>query len=121
MPPSNSEIAATVGPLLDMWGRVFETSLLGRMARAVELAERALEAARRVLPRDSLGVVCLSDSLTALRISGKDFAAGSVTAGEHCDVMESWERDARLLELSRGVLETCCARLEAGTLCTLTL
>ena len=120
MPPDDSNAAAKVAPVVAQWQRAAQVFTSCRVERAVELAERALATARQALPGDSLVVAWISGGLLIFRLSMNPPDATSTVAGRAARMSSIWERDERLVALSRNKIATCCARLEAGSLRTLT-
>jgi len=114
---SSDDAAATVAPLVELWKRSVEILVRRqRWARALELAERAEEQARRNLPPNNLVVAWMTGHLICHRMASGNMARESVA-----EALKAWTSDARLQAMSRERLATCCARFEAGTLCTPTL
>jgi hypothetical protein len=123
---SNSDdAAATVAPLAELWRRAAKMRDLQRWARALELTERALEQARRTLPPNNLilawimGVVVSQRMLSGNEVAVLSAAPGSARRKEICNSAAASDSCFKAMSLER--LAACCARFEAGTLCTPTL
>jgi hypothetical protein len=71
--------AATVAPLLQLKRAANKANTLARFARAQELFERALAAAELALPRDSLVIAALLDSLIITHSHVAEDATGPTT------------------------------------------
>jgi hypothetical protein len=119
---SNSDdAAATVAPLVALWERVADMRDLQRWARTLELMERALELARRILPPHSLVTAWSIGGVVTHRVfSGNEVtilsADTSASVAGICG--QAWASDSCLKAMSFERLAVCCARLEAGTLFT---
>ena len=96
---------------------------LGRVARSVELYERALAAADAdaTLPCDSLLVSIVLDSLVEARVSSAQLPV--VSEGSSAGIVidkaarvAAWRSDPRALTLSQRALALLLARFDAGTL-----
>jgi hypothetical protein len=112
-------VAEKVAPLLQLKRAAEHASDLGRLARAIELYERAVAAAEETLPRDSLITAACLDEAKRMRI---EQALATVHCGNNpmtCDVLKAaWSFDERIQVLSQRCLSLCHDRFRAGTLFT---
>jgi hypothetical protein len=117
---SSEDAAASVAPLLALWKRSTEMSNKQRWARALELSERALEQARRTLPRDNLVAVWMIGFVFVQRaMSGRELAYMSAPRmpDGSLPIAASASDIHFLTAMTCERLAACCARFEAGTLC----
>ena len=92
---------------------------LGRMARAVELFERALAAADAdaTLPRDSLFVPIVLDDLISARVNNAKLGVlDGALLDDEAAYAAAWRSEPRALTLSQCALALLLARFDAGTL-----
>jgi hypothetical protein len=96
--------AATVAPLLQLKRAAQKADSLWRVARAVELYERALAAAELAQPRDSLVIAALLSELLRAQSPAPQASPSSPAAAE------------RVVDLKQRSLHLLHARWQAGTL-----
>jgi hypothetical protein len=111
--------AEKVAPLLQLKRAAGHAFNLGRLARAVELYERAVAAAEATLPRDSLITAgCIADA-KSMRIEQATAAVQGGNTPLACGVLAAaWSCDKQILVLSQHCLSLCTHRFRAGTLFT---
>ncbi len=96
---------------------------LGRVARSVELYERALAAADAdaTLPRDSLLVAMTLECLVYARVNAADVHVPDGAATDDAEQRDTaltaaWRAEPRAMALSQRLLALLLARFDAGTL-----
>jgi hypothetical protein len=76
-------VRQTVVPLLELTNAATQALSLGRMARAIELRERAVAAAEASLPSDSLTLASLLHSAAYARMEATNDARGTCVVPLH--------------------------------------
>ncbi len=103
----------TVAPLLELMTAGSQARQLGRMARFVELRDRALAVGEASLPRDSLTLASLLNNASFARMEAAEHARGTCVVTSHERILATQSTEC---VLSLRCLDISDARWRAGTL-----